>query len=616
MIVYGDPQHEELLDKLVTRLKSHLADLVSGQDPGGHSLDLLRVALIFSGQVEQALHDSLGEPTQEDGDVIGRVLSEEQALVSLLHNVTSELARAFYARWVSEGDSSTDEEVRSALARAIGGPVNLEQPGRLVTVKTPEGFAFYSLYPEQYCLSAEKWLADHANEPRRAVVVVGVRSIGTTLAAVVTEVLRAAGWEAHSFTVRPGGHPFRRSLEIPPASLRNAELGLVVDEGPGLSGSSMAAVAQALANGGVRREHISFFPAHPGEPGSEATESVRDWWATTPRYVASLDELRFDGIPLPEALVARTALLVGVEEASLKVDHVGGGLWRNLVYADASRWPPACAAFERLKYRCSLPGGAAVLWKFEGLVAAPDAFGTVADAAFREMSDHYEKGFGPRPLAVAHGFVGAHWVEGAPLGREDAGAETLRHVGRYIAEVAGLPLSGGEQRAGVDRLLEMLYWNTWEALGEDAAKRTRRWSNRSLTPGTGGAKSYGDGRMAPHEWVQTPDGGLIKVDGVGHRHDHTVVGPQPVAWDLAGAIVEWGLEDAAATILLDAFLEAGGEPVQPDTLAFYLASYAAFRAGMCHLCAQMSAYDPPEQERLQRAYRGYRERLARLLGEA
>src|SRR5207302_4552914 len=51
-----------------------------------------------------------------------------------------------------------------------------------------------------------------------------------------------------------------------------------------------------------------------------------------------------------------------------------------------------------------------------------------------------------------------------------------------------------------------------------------------------------DGRMQPHEWIRSKDGTIIKVDGCTHGDDHFFPGPTDIAWDLAGAIVEWSLD--------------------------------------------------------------------------
>jgi len=50
--------------------------------------------------------------------------------------------------------------------------------------------------------------------------------------------------------------------------------------------------------------------------------------------------------------------------------------------------------------------------------------------------------------------------------------------------------------------------------------------------------------MAPHEWVRS-GAAVVKLDAGDHQHDHSVVGAQPIWWDIAGASVEWALPTAA-----------------------------------------------------------------------
>ena len=142
--------------------------------------------------------------------------------------------------------------------------------------KTPEGFAFYALNPEQYRNAARRWIKQ--NPLHGDVVVIGIRSIGATLSRVVADELLAAGRSARRCTVRPEGHPFSRTVKLPTWIEPNAAAYLVVDEGPGMSGSSFLAVSAALRKLGVRLQRIHFFPSHNGFPGSAATaEGVADW---------------------------------------------------------------------------------------------------------------------------------------------------------------------------------------------------------------------------------------------------------------------------------------------------------------------------------------------------
>ena len=591
MIVYGDPQYETDLGSLVGQLRAPLAR--TRHDPAAPPLDALRTLLVLAGQVEQAVLDAGPEVSSP--------------VASAVREMTTCAATAFYHTWA--GAAPDRSPVRAALAGMEQALAGIEgEGGTRCTVKVPEGFAFYALYPEQYCAAAERWLRDHAAAEDRAAIVVGIRSIGTTLAALVAATLRAGGWRVHSRTVRPTGHPFARQAALDPAQIGGADWGLVVDEGPGLSGSSMAAVAAALAAAGLPRDRISFFPGHGGDPGGAASDAVRAWWATTPRYVTPHADLRIGGHTLPDALAAGvTALLCG--DPVVAVEDLGGGLWRRALYPEATAWPAACAPFERPKYRCTTRSGRQVLCKFEGFAGVPGGPGSGAEVVAATLAARAAAGWGPPPLGIVHGFVVLPWVTGAPGTAADGSPAVLAHVGRYIAEAAGPALDPTAQEAALARLEEMLYWNTWELFDEAAAARTRGLA--PAAPPAGPARRYGDGRLAPHEWLRTPAGGLLKTDGAGHVWDHTMVGAQPLAWDVAGALVEWGLDAPAAAPLLAAYQAAGGERLPAPTLAFYRLAYAAFRAGQCVLCAEMSGHDPAEQARLWAARDRYRDLLAR-----
>ena len=93
-----------------------------------------------------------------------------------------------------------------------------------------------------------------------------------------------------------------------------------------------------------------------------------------------------------------------------------------------------------------------------------------------------------------------------------------------------------------------------------------------------------DGRMMPHEWRRAKSGELLKMDGVTHGDDHFFPGPTDVAWDIAGAIVEWRMSPAARRVFLDVYGRLSGD--RPEArLPPYLFAYALFRLA----CAKMTA---------------------------
>jgi hypothetical protein len=370
----------------------------------------------------------------------------------------------------------------------------------------------------------------------------------------------------------------------------------------------MAAVAEAAQRAGVARERISFFPGHGGEPGQQASASTRAWWNTTPRYTTPLEELRWNGHTLPEALAAITPSLCHTNAAVTRIEDFSSGLWREAEYSHCADWPAVTAPFERAKYRITLTSGDGVLWKFAGLAVLPNGE-EAASSHYRVLAERAAAGWTAPPLGTAFGFLAMRWIDGAPLSRADFSPELAGHIGRYIAGVAAPPLSRGEQEAALERLAGMLFYNTQEALSAAAAhastfvEAARRWT-RETAP-----RSYGDGRLAPHEWIRARDGQVFKVDSLGHDYDHTLVGQQTVAWDVAGAIIEWRMNDAGAALLLTELAEL----IPTKALRFYGAAYAAFRLGLSTLCAAMTQPEDAEYSRLQRAAEFYRNQLAQLL---
>ncbi|HXT11390.1 MAG TPA: hypothetical protein VN873_07485 [Candidatus Angelobacter sp.] len=442
----------------------------------------------------------------------------------------------------------------------------------LVMVKMPEGYAFYALFPEQYCVTALNWARQNSNESEA--LVVGIRSIGASLSAVVKETLCQIGWKASRITVRPTGHPFQRQLTLNAIPIARESPVLIVDEGPGISGSSMAAAAEAFMLAGCR--NVFFLPGHSNDPGSAGAD-VMKIWRRIPRYVTPIESVKWNGLSLGESLLAQS------EEASERqfegIQNISGGLWRKLVPQNEIEWPTSPPQFERLKFLCRGRDGSSVLWKFAGLHSAVGGADGCETALVR-LSRLATGGYCPKPLGSFRGFVAMQWVEGACLARDDSkDALLVRRIGNYIFDAAGPALAPSQNKIAVERIAEMLRWNTKEALGENFAQKTMGLAEAGWEADI--QATYGDGHLAPQEWIRA-DGTIFKVDAEGHAADHTLIGEQSVLWDIAGAWVEWDLNLERAVPLLEA-IEGKGMRVDLEALAFYRAAYAAFRVGLFSL---------------------------------
>jgi hypothetical protein len=159
----------------------------------------------------------------------------------------------------------------------------------------------------------------------------------------------------------------------------------------------------------------------------------------------------------------------------------------------------------------------------------------------------------------------------------------------------------------------MLCHNVRKSLGDAAARHAHTLANEARAHNNSRQQLYGDGRLAPCEFVRGADGWLYKSDCDGHDTDHTIVGKQPIWWDLAGIIVEWRLRNRHHAEFLGA-LQAAGVTDDANVLRFYCACYAAFRLGMATMCELTASKD--EQRRLNGAAEFYREQLAGFVGSS
>ena len=116
-----------------------------------------------------------------------------------------------------------------------------------------------------------------------------------------------------------------------------------------------------------------------------------------------------------------------------------------------------------------------------------------------------------------------------------------------------------------------------------------------------------DGRMQPHEWLLTTEGKLLKTDSGSHGDDHFFPGPTDIAWDLAGAIVEWQMNEQQTAEFLNLYHRASGDNASARIDGF-IKAYTVFRLAYCLMAANaMNGSD--EQPRLQQAADAYRDRL-------
>lgn len=472
--------------------------------------------------------------------------------------VTDQIAGALLAGEPAAPNNSNfqNPDFHSLLAAALSLPV-FEQ----ISISTPEGFAYYALHPLAYADAIQRIsVSDH-------LLVLGIRSIGTTLSAVAAAAARARGITAERITVRPQGHPYNRTAELNAEQMAAVSKAVscgasfaVVDEGPGLSGSSFLAAAEALERAGAPADKITLVSGHAPNLDALCAENAARRWQRF-RCVSIASEAR---------------------KPAEAADFIGGGQWRSRAFANESKWPAAWTSFERLKYLSSGGNEGQRLFKFAGL-------GHYGHAVLERERKVAAAGFGLMPREESEGFISYPWIDGRHLCTSHLSAEVLTRLVEYCAfRVRTFAVEFSD----LTTLQQMADHNLKE-LGLDLPVSLRL--ERPV---------IADGRMQPHEWLFNADGKLLKTDSGSHGDDHFFPGATDIAWDLAGAIVEWQMNEQQTAEFLDRYHRASGDDASAR-IDDFIKAYAVFRLAYCLMVANaMNGSD--EQPRLQRAADVYR----------
>lgn len=527
LLVFREDRRSMSGEQLRSAVAAQLEQQLSGYSP-----DFLINALLLAGELECGIADAQS--------------SIARAAQLLTEQIADELLR---------GPSSLQTPV---LRNLISSTKSFPVPD-LLTISKPEGFAYYALHPLAYAD-----VLDRIPFSSKKLVVIGIRSIGTTLSAVKAAAARLRGMEAQRFTVRPHGHPYNRRTEFSSEQLAIVESGisaggdfLIVDEGPGLSGSSFLSVAEALERAGVPTNKIILISSHQPNAETLCSENAAQRWK------------RYRCIP------------VGNEprRPDEAVKFIGGGEWRSHVLSRQADRPASWTSFERLKY---LSGEAEPrLHKFAGL-------GHYGEKVFTRELKVAQAGFGPMPRKEVHGFISYPWIDGRAMSANGLSPEILSRLAEYCAfRQQAFPADVGNLNP-----LQQMAEHNLQQFGVDIPIELRL-----------DHPVIADSRMQPHEWLRTKDGQLLKIDSSNHGDDHFFPGPTDIAWDMAGAIVEWQMNNRQIENFLTLYLERSGDDASPR-IDGYIRAYAIFRAAYCRMAANaMSGSD--EQDRLEKAAAEY-----------
>ncbi len=588
MIFYGDVTApvptRELLDLIGTDI---VAGMTSRRGIDRHAA--WTSALVSAGEMVQGLADAALEQTGvDDGG------EPERAAMALALILAGIMGRSW------DGDFEAEVEPAATIAEALKKLESLDGLPTLLDIRRPEGFAHYAVYPEAFWQSAR-------TPGLRARRVVGIRSIGTSLAAAVAAALNAPA----PLTLRPMGHPFSRKTRPGARVLAKlqqdaGETWAIVDEGPGLSGSSFTAVADRLVESGTALDRLVLFPSHANPPGAMADEDRRRFWSRVPRCVTSFETLIGPDAGRKRGLAAWVGDVTGDPESGLL--DIAGGRWRGHRYENETEWPAVDRQNERRKYLVESSRGSFLL-KFTGL----GEFGRRKVARAEALA---AAGFTLEPLAWRHGFLVEPWrVDASPMQRPQQDRDAfLAHLARYLGfRVRAFPArhTAGASLAG---LYEMAKANGTEALGEAASRALEPWERR-LRELAGAARPVAiDGKLHAHEWLVDGRGRWIKTDALDHCCGHDLIGCQDIAWDVAGAAVAFELSCEEAERLRRNVETEGRQSCHPGLVAFFRIAYAAFQVGVLSLARGRE--DRHEATRLDQAVQSAVRALRREVGSS
>lgn len=548
MIVYRKTEEESVIAELLREV-GRLADAATG----ALRHDLATELLMETGRLEAGLTDALFPCSDGFNDV---TMAARRASVMAGH--------VFVASW--EGRVGEAGRWAGRLTKELEGLSVMPLPWKVRT-RVPEGYVHYGLFPEVYIKAARDFFE---NERPTDAVCIGLRSIGTSLSAVVSATLETLGCRVRSFTLRPRGHPFRRKVRCS-ERLEEALGGaparfLIVDEGPGLSGTSFSSATGKLKSFGVPDSAIFLFPSWVPDGSSFISAEARLAWARHRKYSASFEELW-----VRSGRLAKEASVTG------ELVDISAGSWRSLFYEREADYPATHPRHERRKYLC----GGSVLLKFAG-------HGRYGRKKLERAALMAEAGHGVPVGGLHSGFIKTEFLDGRPLGPAGLNQLLLDEMASYLSCIRRT--FRAERRMDFDEFVQMATRNITLGLGEEWGGRAASLEGMRRVYESGTPVEV-DGRMHPVEWLLTKKG-YRKADTLDHHSDQFFPSSQDIAWDIASAIVEFDMSPMESRYLVSKYSVSAKDAVDAVRLRLYMIAYLAFRLGYASFAAEELAGTP------------------------
>ncbi|MBN1600501.1 MAG: hypothetical protein JW915_02780 [Chitinispirillaceae bacterium] len=549
MIVFKDKKEEFRTDDWIRRIEHCLNTIFNRQIEH----DLAVKLLIDCGELECALTDI--------------VCNEEDSVTStirLLREMTILAGKIFVQSW----ENNRIDRCYFYQLYSMHSALKKMCLPEIVPFGVSEGFAFYGLFPETYLETTKKFAQQFCKRP---LTIIGLRTIGTTLSAIVSAALTILGYDNTSFTVRPRGEPFDRKIRVSKeleSFVSNRVNGgfIITDEGPGLSGSSFGGTAQFLSELGVQDKNIFFFPGWEPDSSMMNSPGARDHWERHPKMSTSFESVWIDSGKLHRWL--NTDLLI----------DLSAGMWRERLLMNSSEIPPVHPHHERRKYlvvKNVLRNDPSTLIKFSGL-------GRYGEMTFRRAEILQVSGMSLPVKNYENGFIEYEFVEGKHRWIKEITTSFLYSAAKYAAFLKNT-FPGGDV-VSPDTMREMVMVNIKESIGDAFLDKLSVYHQYTDDLYLKYITAI-DGRMQLHKWLQF-DNHIIKIDNTDHYHDQFFPGCQDIAWDIAGGIIEWDLNYDQEKYFTNAYIKESGDISVRKRVCPNKIAYCAFRVGISKLFAE------------------------------
>lgn len=488
--------------------------------------------------------------------------------IEVCRSISIEAGAVIFSLW-SEGVFLIDRWLNIKKSLSILKQMQLPEQ---ITLNVPEGFVFYGLYPEVYLEATSEFIKEMKPEKT---LVIGLRSIGTVLSALIGAHLQSVGCVVKTLTVRPRGHPFNRFLVLDEKikNMIRQSTGyyvIIADEGPGLSGSSIGGTLSAVKSLNVPSNRTVIFPSWLPSGERFISENARVLWNDYKKYTGSFEN---------------QWILNGKLERNLQkrlVYEISAGMWRSRFITEPSDFPPVHPHHERRKFMLvdnSEEKKNRWIAKFVGL-------GKYGASNVERAQKLAEMGFTPSVDQLCNGFAVMPFVEGNVLKASDLDESLIDFVKKYLLFIQ--KTMGASLQVSYDQMFEMIYTNVKEGMGENWCRCLEKFTPETSSLYEEVAVAI-DGRMMPHDFLKTGDR-FVKVDHIEHHSDQFFHGVQNICWDIAGFFVEFELDRRKREHFLENFTSI--DSFVNKRQQFFNIAYLAFRLGYVSLAADSLKGEP------------------------